>query len=142
MWINRKAQHDYNIETRKEVGIVLLGSEVKSIRTNGITLLGAYASFNIDAFWIYKLKITQYATANAFSRAETERPRKLLLKKQEIKRLIGATQRPGYSLIPLKAYFNDKGIFKIELGLCKGKSKYDKRNAEREKEEKRDMQEI
>lgn len=142
MWINRKAKYEYNIEEVKEAGVVLRGSEVKSVRRSGVDLSVAYAAVHTGEFWIYNMTIAQYQFADSTDVQVTKRPKKLLLNAREIKRWMGASTRPGYTLIPLKGYFTQRGFFKLEIGLCSGKNKRDKRAAEREKELRREVQSL
>ncbi len=138
MWVNRKAKRHYTIEDTKEVGVVLCGSEVRSIRVKGINLSSVYAIYQSNAFWLRNLDVMPCSYVNAFSVQRTSRPKKLLMHKREIRKWIGLSSRPGYTLVPLKAYFNEKGIFKIQLGLGKGKTTWDKRQSEKEKEDRRE----
>ncbi|MDC0073825.1 SsrA-binding protein SmpB [Alphaproteobacteria bacterium] len=123
---NRKAYHNYDIQETFEAGIVLLGSEVKSLR-NGLGSIGdSYAAENEGELWLRNIHIAEYSSAS-FSNHEPTRPRKILLKKRELNRLLGSLGRSGISIIPLKIYFNSRGTAKIALGLGKGKKLYDKR---------------
>lgn len=123
---NRRARHDYAIEKTYECGIILEGSEVKSLRAGHAQLTEAYARVDNGEVWLFNMQITPYE----FSRGEIDpqRKRKLLLKMKEIGELYQATQEKGFTLIPLKAYFKN-GRVKIELGVGKGKKTYDKRES-------------
>jgi SsrA-binding protein len=137
---NKKAFHDYSIDEVLEAGIVLLGPEVKSLRDGRSSLLDGYARVRNGEVFLYNMHITPYPFAH-YLNLDPKRTRKLLLNKQEIKRLIGKTKEKGYALIPLKVYFSDSRA-KVELGLAKGKKKVDKRHALREKEQKREIEQA
>jgi len=137
---NKKARHDYFIDEVIEAGIVLLGPEVKSLREGRANLVDSYARVKKGEVFIYNMHITPYPFAHHIH-LEPLRVRKLLLNKREIKRLIGKTEEKGYTLVPTKVYFT-KGLAKVEIALAKGKRKYDKRHALKEKEMKRDMEEA
>ena len=136
--LNRKARYNYEIEETYEAGIVLLGTEVKSLRNGGINLKDAYARIDNGELFLFNCHIAQYLQGNR-NNHDPERPRKLLLKKREIRRLIGKTTEKGLTLVPLKLYFNPKGIAKVELGLGRGKANQDKRQTIRERDQKRDL---
>ena len=134
---NKKAVFDYFIEEVYEAGLVLLGPEVKSLRDGRGSLTDSYARVRNGELYLYNLHISPYPFAHHLELDPT-RTRKLLMKRQEIKRLIGKTEIRGYSLVPLKVYFS-QGWAKVELALAKGKRKVDKRRAIREKDMKREM---
>ena len=134
---NRKAFHDYFIEETYEAGMVLLGPEVKSLREGRANLVDSYARIKGGEIYLYNMHISPYPYAH-YMEIEPTRSRKLLMHKKEIKRLIGKTEERGYSLIPLKVYFSGARA-KVELGLAKGKRKYDKRQSLKEKDLKREM---
>ena len=134
---NRKASHDYFIEETYEAGMVLLGPEVKSLRDGRANLVDSYARIKGGEIYLYNMHISPYPFAH-YIEIEPTRTRKLLMHKKEIKRLIGKTEERGYSLIPLKVYFSGARA-KVELGLAKGKRKYDKRQSLKEKDLKREM---
>ncbi|MBW2021789.1 MAG: SsrA-binding protein SmpB [Deltaproteobacteria bacterium] len=138
---NRKASHDYHIEESLEAGIVLLGPEVKSLREGRASLVDSYAKIKRGEVFLYNLHITPYAHAGHVN-LDPRRPRKLLLNKREIKRLIGKTEEKGFTLIPTKLYFSPRGLAKVELAVAKGKRKYDKRKAIKERELKREMEQV
>ncbi|HDG97957.1 MAG: SsrA-binding protein [Deltaproteobacteria bacterium] len=138
---NRKARHDYHIEEVIEAGIELLGPEVKSLREGRASLVDSYAKIKRGEVFLYNMHITPYAHAGHVN-LDPRRPRRLLLKKREIKRLIGKTEEKGFTLIPTKVYFSPKGWAKVELALAKGKRKYDKRKAIKERELKREMEQV
>ncbi len=140
--VNRKARYDYEITDTLEAGIVLFGTEVKSLRSNKVNLTDSYAGLTVDnEVFLYQMGIPKYSMAN-LTNHEPKRNRKLLLKKREIQKLIGALKKSGYSLIPLKIYFNEKGFVKISLGLGKGKKNIDKRETIKEREWNREKSRI
>lgn len=123
---NRKALRDYTVFEKMEAGIALTGTEVKSLREGGASLDGGYAIIENGEAFLCDVNIAPYRQGNIFNRAPRRR-RKLLLHKDEIKRLFGKTTLRGFTLIPLRLYFNDRGIAKVELALCKGKKMIDRR---------------
>jgi SsrA-binding protein len=135
---NRKASHEYFLDEFMEAGMVLLGPEVKSLREGRANLTDSYARIRRGEVFLYGMHITPYSHAHHME-LEPARPRKLLLNKKEIRRLIGKTEEKGYTLIPTKVYFSAKGIAKVQIALARGKRKYDKRKALKEKELKREM---
>lgn len=137
---NRKARHDYHIAEVLEAGMVLLGPEVKSLREGRGNLTDSYARVKKGEVFLYNMHISPYPYAH-YVQLDPVRPRKLLLNKREIKRLIGKTEEKGYTLVPTKVYFA-RGRAKVELALAKGKRKYDKRKALKEKQLKRDIEEA
>ncbi|CAM3164426.1 MULTISPECIES: SsrA-binding protein SmpB [Methylobacterium] len=134
---NRAARFHYTIEDTLEAGIALTGTEVKSLRGGKATIGEAYAGPSGGDLMLFNCYIPEYLEANRFNH-EPKRPRRLLLHRRQINKLIGATQRQGYTVVPLKIYFNDKGRAKIELGLGKGKQAHDKREASKERDWQRD----
>jgi SsrA-binding protein len=134
---NKKAYHDYFIEETYETGMVLTGTEVKSLRAGRAVLQDSFGRIKNDEVFVLNLHISPYEQGN-IANVEPTRERKLLLNKAEINRLIGKVKEKGYTLIPLKIYFKH-GYAKLELGLGKGKAQYDKRHTIAEKEAKRDM---
>jgi SsrA-binding protein len=135
---NRKARHDYFIDDEYEAGVVLLGTEVKSLRLGRVNLKDSYAKIKNGEVFVHQMHIGQYPFAH-YDNHDPLRPRKLLLHNHEIKKLIGKVQEKGYSLIPMRVYFK-KGKVKISLALARGKRKYDKRETIRNRDEKRDME--
>src|SRR4029450_2881941 len=127
---NRKARFNYEITDTYEAGIALTGTEVKSLRTGKATIAEAYAGPSGEEFFLFNAYIPEYLQANRFNH-ETRRPRRLLLHKRQINKLIRAHQRAGVSVLPLKIYFNEKGRVKVELGLGRGKNLHDKRETEK-----------
>ena len=134
---NRAARFHYTIEDTLEAGIALTGTEVKSLRGGKATIGEAYAGPSGTDLMLFNAYIPEYLEANRFNH-EPKRPRRLLLHRRQINKLIGATQRQGYTVVPLKIYFNDKGRAKVELGLGKGKQAHDKREAVKERDWQRD----
>ncbi len=130
---NRKARFNYDIEDKIEAGIQLTGSEVKSLRSGKANIAEAYASDEGGEIYLINAHIAEYAQARRDGHAPT-RPRKLLLHKREIEKLLGAIQRQGMTLVPLKLYFNARGIAKVELGLARGKKIHDKRDTEKKRD--------
>jgi SsrA-binding protein len=137
---NRKARHDYSIDEIYEAGIALAGPEVKSLREGRASLKDSYARVKHGELFLHNMHITPYPFTHHVDLDPT-RTRKLLMHKREIKRLIGKTEEKGYSLIPLSVYLL-RGIIKVELALAKGKRKYDKRAALREREMKRELEQL
>lgn len=134
---NKKAYHDYFVEDTYEAGIALTGTEVKSIRAGKINLKDSYVSCKTGEAFVIGMHISPYEQGNIFNR-DPLRQRKLLLHKREIHKLIGLTQQQGYALIPIKLYFKGSHV-KLEIGLCRGKKNYDKRDAAAAKDAKRNM---
>ena len=134
---NSKAFHDYFVEERYEAGIVLSGTEVKSIRQGGVNLKDSWCQVKDGELWLYGVHISPYEKGNIFNK-DPRRTRKLLVHRREILKFHMATQRDGLTLIPLSLYFKDSRV-KVELGLCKGKKLYDKRASAAERDAKRDM---
>ena len=123
---NRKARFHYAIGETFEAGIALTGSEVKSLRSGKANIGESYAGTRGGELWLYNSNISEYKQAGPFNHAP-KRPRKLLLHKRQINKLIGAVEREGMTVVPLKLYFNDKGRAKVEIALAKGKKLHDKR---------------
>jgi SsrA-binding protein len=123
--VNRKAKHEYSIIQTFETGIVLVGTEVKSLRQGKANLVDSYAKLKDSEVWLVNLHISEYSQGN-INNHDPKRDRKLLLNKSEIRKLIGKTKEKGLTLIPLRLYFK-KGKVKLELALAKGKKVYDKR---------------
>ncbi len=136
---NRKARHDYTVEETLEAGIVLTGTEVKSLRASRANIKDSFARVENGEVFLYDMHISPYKQGNRFNH-EPRRPRKLLLHREEIRRLIGKTREKGLTLIPLKVYFNPQGRVKVELALARGKKLYDKREALRERDARREAE--
>jgi SsrA-binding protein len=138
---NRKAFHNYEIEERIEAGLVLTGTEVKSLRAGRATIGEAHAGAMGGELWLFNAYIPEYDKATRFNH-ETRRPRKLLVRRREMERLLGAVQRKGMTVIPLALYFSQRGFAKVELGLARGKKLHDKRAAEKERDWQREKARI
>lgn len=138
---NKRAQFDYFIDEKFEAGIVLKGSEVKSLRAGKVALADSHATEDKGEIYLYNCHIHEYDKANQFNHA-TRRPRKLLLKKREIKKIIGKIKLKGYTLIALSLYFNKKNMAKVELGLSRGKKQHDKRQAIKERDWKKQQERL
>lgn len=136
--LNRKASHDYFLEDRYEAGLLLLGTEIKSIRRGSVQLKDSYISFIGDEAYIKEMHIPQYAFGNRFNHDET-RERKLLLHKYEIKKLKQKVKLKGYTVVPTSLYLQN-GLAKLEIALAKGKDLHDKRQSEKERDAKREIQ--
>lgn len=134
--VNKKARFDYHIDEVFEAGLVLTGSEVKSLRLGRVQLREAYAAIERGEAFLHQAHIAPYEKAGNFGHEPT-RVRKLLLHRKEISSLLGSVRQKGVTLVPLRLYFNDRGVAKIELGLGRGKKKYDKRAAIAERDAKR-----
>ncbi|GAA0114810.1 SsrA-binding protein SmpB [Clostridium senegalense] len=134
---NRKARHDYFVEEGMEAGIVLVGTEVKSIRAGKANIKESYAEIRNGEVFIVGMHISPYEQGNIFN-VDPLREKKLLLHKEQIRRLIGLLQQEGHTLIPLALYLKD-GKVKVNLGICKGKKSYDKRDSMLEKAHKREI---
>jgi len=130
---NRKARHNYQIEESLEAGLVLTGTEVKSLRQGRASIVEAYAADQQGELYLFNSHIPTYDAAGRFNH-QPKRLRKLLLHSRELARLIGLIRREGYTLVPLSLYFNERGIAKVELGLARGKRKADKRETEKRRD--------
>ncbi len=133
---NRRARFDYYVEDTLEAGIQLLGTEVKSLRAGRANIAESYASTEKGELWLINATIPVYPPAGQFNHEPT-RPRKLLVRQRELKKLASAVNREGRTLAPLKLYFNDRGIAKLQIALAKGKKAPDKREATKDREWKR-----
>lgn len=138
--VNRQAYHDYFVEETIEAGMALTGTEVKSIRAGHVNLRGAYARVKQGEVWIEGMHIAVYEQGT-YMNHDPMRPRKLLLHRREIDRLVGKTQTKGLTLIPLRLYFSHNRA-KIEIGLCRGKKLFDKREAIKKRESEREMARV
>lgn len=134
---NRKARHNYTILDTVEAGLVLKGTEIKSIRAGRINLKDGYAGLSRGEMWLYNVHISPFKEGNQFNH-EPLRTRKLLMKKKEIDRLVGQMKQEGITLVPLKVYIKH-GVAKILIGLAKGKKQYDKRETLKRKDQKRQI---
>lgn len=135
---NKKARHDYAIEETFEAGIVLQGTEIKSVRNARVNLKDSYARIDKGEIFLHNMHISPYEQGNRYNH-DPLRTRKLLLHKKQISRLIGETKESGYSIVPLKMYIKD-GYAKMLIGVARGKKKYDKRQDLKQKEAKRDIE--
>lgn len=135
---NRRARFDYAIQDVYEAGIVLRGTEVKSLRFGDGSITESYAEVKGDEIWLVNSNIPEFSHGNRFNH-EPKRPRKLLLKQREIAKMHGAVSRDGMTLVPLSVYFNERGKAKVELALAKGKNVRDKRETTKEREWKREQ---
>lgn len=138
---NRRARHDYTIEDTMEAGIMLMGSEVKSLRLGRGSITESFAGEKGGEIFLMNAHIPEYDGARNFGHAP-RRERKLLLHRRQIERLIGATRRDGITLVPLRLYFNDQGRAKVEIGLAKGKRQIDKRQSIKDRDWRRDQARV
>ena len=138
---NRRARFDYEILDTLEAGIVLTGTEVKSLRTGKAQITESYAAPERVELWLINAHIPEYVQANRFNHAE-RRPRKLLISKKELARLSQEVERAGNSIVPLKMYFNDRGMAKVLIGLGKGKKSFDKRETQKNRDWNREKQRL
>lgn len=136
---NKKAYHDYFIDETFEAGIVLTGTEVKSLRSHGASLRDSYASVRKGELWLHNVHIAPYSHGNR-ANVDPDRVRKLLLHRKEIRYLMGKTAERGFTLVPLRVYFSRENFAKVELGLARGKKEYDKRATIAERDHKRDVE--
>lgn len=130
---NRKARHEYTIVDTVEAGIMLVGTEVKSLRAGKGNISEAYAGPSGDELWLFNAYIPEYQAKMPFPH-ETRRPRKLLVRHRELNKLLGAVAKEGMTLVPLDIHFNERGIAKVSLGVAKGKKHHDKREAEKKRD--------
>jgi SsrA-binding protein len=138
---NRRARYDYQIEEKLEAGLVLQGSEVKVLRQGQASINEAYAHEDGGELFLVNANIPEYHAANRFSH-QPRRPRKLLLHRREMNKLLGAIRREGVTIVPLSIYFNERGRAKVELGLAHGRKKEDRRQAEKDRSWQRDKARI
>ena len=138
---NKKARHDYFIEETYEAGIVLTGTEIKSVRQGKVSIKESYAKVENGELILYGMNISPYEQGNRLN-AEPLRPRKLLLHKQEIRKLIGYTTQKGLTIVPLTMYINKEGLAKLDIGIARGKKNYDKREDIAKRDANRRMQQA
>ena len=138
---NRKARYNYFIHEEFEAGMILLGTEVKSLRAGRANIQDAYASFENDGLYLINAHISEYGHGNR-NNHDPLRPRQLLMHKKEIRKISGQFQKAGKSLVPLSMYFNDRGIAKVKVGLASGKKQHDKRATERDRDWGREKQRL
>ncbi len=139
---NRKARFTYFIEDTLEAGIVLTGTEVKSLRSGQASIQESYASVEGSDIFLINAHIPEYAKAHGKLQHEVRRPRKLLLHRNQLDKLIGAIQRKGTTIVPLEVYFNKRGIAKVRLGIAQGKKQHDKRETEKQRDWQREKSRI
>ena len=130
---NKKATYDYIISLKLDVGIVLTGSEVKSLRNNSSSIKESYIENKAGELWLCNCHIKKYESSNEKDNNPI-RKRKLLLNKKELNKVLGSVRREGFSVVPISIYFNDKGLVKLNIGLGKGKKKFDKRESQKIKD--------
>ena len=138
---NKRASYDYEILDRLTAGIVLYGTEIKSIRDSTASLADTYCVFNGSELWVKQMHIATYQFGS-YSNHEVRRDRKLLLTKRELRKLRNAVKDTGKTIIPLSLIINEKGLAKLEIALCQGKHDYDKRQSIREREDKRELAKL
>ena len=131
---NRRARFEYHLEEKMEAGLMLTGTEVKSLRMGQCSLNEAYIGPKKGEIWMFNSHIPEYQQAAPAMQHDPKRIRKLLLKKKEVDKLLGATTRDGYTVIPLRLFFNGRGIAKLEIALAKGKKLHDKRETEKKRD--------
>ena len=138
---NKRAEHDYFIIDQYTVGIVLTGTEIKSIRAGKAGLVDTFCFISNNEIWVKNMYIAEYSFGS-FNRHEIRRDRKLLLNKKEIRNLAEETKSPGQTIVPLRLFIDDNGRAKLVIGLCRGKKEYDKRETLKEKEGRREMDRV
>ncbi len=138
---NRRAEFDYLIVDRYVAGIVLTGTEVKSIRAGKASLVDTFCYIHDGEVWVKNMYVAEYARGSWGNHA-VRRDRKLLLQKKEIRQLSADTEAPGFTLVPLKLFVDENGRVKMQVGLCRGKKEYDKRQSLREKDDRREMDRV
>jgi SsrA-binding protein len=139
---NRRAGYEYALEDKFEAGIMLTGTEVKSLRHGQASIKESYVGPHNGDIWVFNMNIPEYKQANHGQQHEPKRPRKLLLHKKEVHKLLGAVNREGYTIIPLKLFFNNRGLAKLEIALAKGKKLHDKRETEKKRDWGRQQRKI
>ncbi len=137
--LNRRARHEYSISETFEAGIVLTGTEIKSVRAGKVSLADAYARIERGEAWLVGAHIAPFEAASRFNH-EPKRTRKLLLHRDEIDELLGRTKAKGLTIVPLRLYISERGVAKVELGLARGKQLHDKRRDIAERDARRDME--
>lgn len=138
---NRRARFDYLILDRYSAGIVLTGTEIKSIRTGKASLTDSFCYINNGEVWMKNSYIAPYERGSYLNHS-ARRDRKLLLNRREINRLVSDSRSPGFSIVPLRIYLSERGLAKVEIALCRGKKEYDKRASLREQQDKREIQRV
>ena len=135
---NKKARHDYFVDEVYEAGIVLTGTEIKSIRLGKASLVDTYCYFVRGELWVKNMHIAEYFYGS-YNNHAARRERKLLLSKKELRKLQDAEKNPGFTIVPTRLYINEKGLAKLVIALAKGKKQYDKRQSIKEKDDRREM---
>ncbi|CAK0744498.1 SsrA-binding protein [Azospirillaceae bacterium] len=135
---NRRARFDYFISETLEAGIMLAGTEVKSLRSGRASINESFAGERQGELYLFNAYIPEYQQAAQFFQHEVRRPRKLLVRRRELNKLLGSIRRDGVTLVPISVYFNDRGFAKVQIGLARGKRKADKRDAEKQRDWQRD----
>ncbi|MFL5755615.1 MAG: SsrA-binding protein SmpB [Chloroflexota bacterium] len=138
--LNRRARHEYTIEETVEAGLVLTGTEIKSVRARKVSLAEAYARIERDEAWLVGMHIAPWESTDVRFNHEPKRTRKLLLHREEIDQLLGKTKSKGLTLVPLRLYIDDRGRAKVELGLARGKQQHDRRREIAERDARRDVE--
>ena len=138
---NKKARFDYEITDTYTAGMVLTGTEIKSIRDGRASLVDTYCLIENDEVWVKQMNVSEYSYGS-YNNHATRRDRKLLLNRKEIAKLQKAAEDPGYTIVPLKIFINDRGLAKMVIGVGRGKKQYDKRQSIREREDKRQLDRI
>ena len=136
--VNRKARHEYDIFDRYECGLVLQGTEIKSIRLGKASLVDTYCYFVHGELWVKNMHIAEYFYGS-YNNHTARRERKLLLSRKELRKLEEAGKNPGFTIVPVRLFINEKGLAKLVIALAKGKKQYDKREALKEKDDRREM---
>lgn len=139
---NRRARHEYFIDETLEAGIILAGTEVKSLRLGRANIQDGFAGAMSGELFLFNAHIPEYGQAGRFFQHEPKRPRKLLVHRRQMDQLLGAVRREGVTLVPLSIYFNDRGIAKVELGVARGKRKHDKRETEKSRDWQREKARV
>ena len=139
---NRRARYDYFIDETMEAGIMLAGTEVKSLRNGRASINEAFAGENHGELFLFNAYIPEYQQAGQFFQHETKRPRKLLVHRRQMDKLLGSIRREGVTIVPLSIYFNERGRAKVELGLARGKRKADKRETEKQRDWQREKSRV
>lgn len=139
---NRRARFEYTLEDKFEAGLVLTGTEVKSLRHGQCSINEAYVGPQSGEIWLFNANIPEYKQAHGDRQHEPKRMRKLLLSRREVNKLLGATQREGYTVIPLRIFFNGRGLAKLEIALAKGKKLHDKRETQKKRDWGRQKQKL
>jgi SsrA-binding protein len=139
---NRRARFDFAIEDKFEAGIMLVGTEVKSLRLGQCSLNESHVGPHKGEIWGFNINIPEYQQASQGLQHDPKRPKKLLLKKKEVHKLLGSVQREGYTIVPLRLYFNDRGLAKLEIALAKGKQMHDKRETQKKRDWNKQKQRV